>query len=79
MASSNNYTQTIGNGVSSMSVYFPSGSSLYDVTVCGDSTGNITTCTADCYYGSSELWLKGGDVFTYTTGSIVYTEYNSIS
>ena len=50
-------------------------------SVSGVGTGIPGSTTSVIYYTCSiqELWLKAGDVFTYSAGSIVYSEYNIIS
>lgn len=43
------------------------------------SASYISSITVNCYSGSPQVWLKTGDVLTYSAGSIVYSEYNYIS
>ena len=46
-------------------------------TISSAASTNLTALSADVYNGPDEIWLKSGDIFTYSAGSIVYSEYNN--
>ena len=42
-------------------------------------TGNVVISLSVDTCNIQEVWLKAGDIFTYSAGSIVYSEFNVIS
>jgi hypothetical protein len=49
------------------------------ISVATSSAATITSVVSELKPPLGELWLKAGDVLTYSAGNIVYTEYNVIS
>lgn len=68
---------TVGSAVMTFS---GKGITITGISVIAQSTGgNVTSILASIYDGSNDLWLKGGDVLSFTAGTLYYEEYYSIS
>lgn len=75
------YNETDFYTPSSFGTYSHTFSAPADLTVISSTCGaaaNISSYSID-FCNIREIWLKAGDVFTYSAGSILYTEYNVIS